>query len=486
MHHHHNHSLVILSIIISIFASYTALDLVNSLSNSRGKVKWVWLSGGSLAMGVGIWSMHFIGMLAFRIPGIDIYYDFPLLFLSVAVAILASALALFLISHRQASLKTYIMGSLVMGTAIAGMHYIGIASMRMAALIHWNMSLVVISILIAIGASFAALYMAFKLRHDLSLKGFFNRGVGGVFMGIAISGMHYTAMAAMSFTLNNETSWSDQHLLATDGLAAAIIIGTLLILGIALSGSNIDRALTKRAVMNDVLQEGIKARDQFLSIASHELKTPLTALKLQTEFILRQISQGKLNIEQAKGMLKKTTNNFNRINCLVDEMLDISRISLGKLILHKTQADLKNVVEEVVETFRPQFEHSGVHDLVLQAETVVGQFDVFRIEQVLNNLISNALKYGNTKGVEVSLRREGNYALITVRDQGIGIPEKSLPLVFNRFERINGNSTISGLGLGLYIAKEIVQEHEGDIWAESDLGKGSSFYVRLPLDNPTA
>lgn len=96
------------------------------------------------------------------------------------------------------------------------------------------------------------------------------------------------------------------------------------------------------------------------------------------------------------------------------------------------------------------------------------------------------MKYGNTKGVEVSLRREGNYALITVRDQGIGIPEKSLPLVFNRFERINGNSTISGLGLGLYIAKEIVQEHEGDIWAESDLGKGSSFYVRLPLDNPTA
>ena len=481
MHHHHNHSLVVLSILISIFASYTALDLVNSLSNSRGKVKWVWLIGGSLAMGVGIWSMHFIGMLAFRIPGIDIYYDFPLLFLSVAVAILASALALFLISHRQATLGTYTMGSLVMGAAIAGMHYIGIGSMRMAAVIHWDMPMVVISILIAIGASFAALYMAFKLRHDLTLKGFLNRGVGGVLMGIAISGMHYTAMAAMSFTLNNEISWSDQHLLATDGLAAAIIIGTLLILGIALSGSNIDRALSKRALMNEILQDGIKARDQFLSVASHELKTPLTALKLQTEFILRQISQGKLDNEQAKSMLKKTTDNFNRINRLVDEMLDISRISSGKLTIHKTEADLKQVIEEVVETFRPQFEHSGVHDLTFQGESAIGQFDVFRIEQVMNNLLSNALKYGNFKEVEVKLQCEDNHALITVRDQGLGIPQESLSLVFNRFERVSGSTTISGLGLGLYIVREIVQEHKGSIWVESELGKGSSFFVRLPL-----
>ena len=481
MHHHHNHSLVVLSILISIFASYTALDLVNSLSNSKGRVKWIWLIGGSLAMGVGIWSMHFIGMLAFRIPGIDIYYDFPLLFLSVAVAILASALALFLISHRQASLATYTMGSLVMGAAIAGMHYIGIASMRMAAVILWDYSLVVISILIAIGASFAALYMAFKLRHDLTFKGFFNRGVGGVLMGIAISGMHYTAMAAMSFTLNNEISWSEQHLLATDGLAAAIILGTLLILGIALSGSNIDRALSKRALMNEILQEGIKARDQFLSVASHELKTPLTALKLQTEFILRQISHGKLDNEQAKAMLKKTTDNFNRINRLVDEMLDISRISSGKLTIHKTQADLKQIIEEVVETFRPQFEHSGVHDLTLEAEAAIGQFDVFRIEQIMNNLLSNALKYGDAKGVEVKLQCKDNHALIVVRDQGMGIPQESLSLVFNRFERVSGSTTISGLGLGLYIVKEIVQEHNGSIWVESELGKGSSFFVRLPL-----
>ncbi len=244
--HHHELYLVVLSVIIAIFASYTALDMINSISTSKGMGKWCWLLGGSLAMGVGIWSMHFIGMLAFSLPGIEIFYDIPLLLLSILVAILASMIALYIISSRDPSALIYAVGSLVMGVAISGMHYIGIASMRMPVIIHWNYYLVVLSILIAIAASYVALFVSFKLREDVSIQGFIYRGFGGILLGFAISGMHYTAMSAMDFSLASVVLDYQNEVLATNGLASAIIIGTLLILGIALSGSNIDRALAKK------------------------------------------------------------------------------------------------------------------------------------------------------------------------------------------------------------------------------------------------
>ncbi len=175
IHHHHNSSLVYLSVVIAIFASYIALDLANSLAVSKGRTRWVWLTGGSLAMGVGIWSMHFVAMLAFNLPGLTIAYDVPLLILSIVVAILASALTLTIVSSERISLRTYVLGSFTMGAAIAGMHYIGIASMRLPAVIHWDHSYVFLSLVIAVGASFAALMIAFKLRQDVSRRGFYYR-----------------------------------------------------------------------------------------------------------------------------------------------------------------------------------------------------------------------------------------------------------------------------------------------------------------------
>lgn len=162
-HHHHNTALVILSIVIAMFASYTALDLASSISLAKGKVRWLWLGAGSLAMGIGIWSMHFIGMLAMSMPGIPIAYDVPLLILSIVVAVFASALTLFLVSRNNTTVSTYIAGSLAMGAAISGMHYIGIWSMRMPAMIVWTYSYVLASIVIAIVASYVALLLAFKL-----------------------------------------------------------------------------------------------------------------------------------------------------------------------------------------------------------------------------------------------------------------------------------------------------------------------------------
>jgi two-component system, sensor histidine kinase and response regulator len=267
LHHTHDPILVVLSVLIAIFGSYTALDLANSITLARGRVRLAWLTGGSMAMGIGIWSMHFVGMLAFRLPGIRIAYDVPLLILSVLVAMVASAIALFIVSRKNVSDLAFVLGGLLMGAAISGMHYIGIASMRMAATYQWNFLLVVASIGIAVSAAFVALLLAFRFREDLSKRGFLNRGAGGIIMGFAIAGMHYTAMVAMTFYPSHSISLQEEHLLATDGLAIAVIGTTLIILGIAITGSVIDRALSRRqAVAEQVIKILESITDGFYSI----------------------------------------------------------------------------------------------------------------------------------------------------------------------------------------------------------------------------
>lgn len=239
--------LVTLSVLIAIFASYTALDLANSVTVSRSRARPVWLCAGALAMGVGIWSMHFVGMLAFTMPGMAIAYDIALVVLAIAVAILASALALFIVSRPAVAPSATLYAGLAMGAAIAGMHYIGMWSMRIPAAIEWNPGLVGASILIAVGASFAALWLAFRYRLDGSGRARWIRIGGGVVMGLAIAGMHYTAMAAARFLPRAEGITLDaRDVLATQGLAVAVIGTTLLVLAMAIAGSTINRALGRR------------------------------------------------------------------------------------------------------------------------------------------------------------------------------------------------------------------------------------------------
>src|SRR5919199_1318070 len=165
MHSSYNAPLVALSVAIAVAASYAALDLAARVTAARGRERLAWLAGGSIALGTGIWSMHFVGMLAFRLPT-PVTYDVWLLALSVLVASVASALALFVVSLEAVGLLALIMAGLFMGPAIAGMHYIGMAAMRMPARIQFRSALVSASVAIAITASIAALWFAFRFRYD--------------------------------------------------------------------------------------------------------------------------------------------------------------------------------------------------------------------------------------------------------------------------------------------------------------------------------
>lgn len=227
--------LILLSIAVAVFSSYVALNLAYSVTQAKGFAQTVWLGCGALAMGVGIWSMHFVGMLAFEMPGMEMAYDVPLMALSVAVAIIGSAVALFVVSRPTVRTESEVLSGVAMAAAISGMHYIGMYSMRMSASIRWNVSLVVLSIVIALAASFGALWILIRLRNKPDRVLLF--ALASVLMGFAISGMHYTGMFAATFVHDDSLKIDASNLLVTSGLTIATLSTTLLVLGIALASS---------------------------------------------------------------------------------------------------------------------------------------------------------------------------------------------------------------------------------------------------------
>lgn len=249
----YNPSLVVLSILVAILASYVALNLSYSVTQAKGRAQIVWLTCGSLAMGIGIWSMHFVGMLAFEMPGMEMAYDVPLMSLSVVVAILGSALALYVISRPLVQTGSIVSGGIAMAAAISGMHYIGMYSMRMEARIQWNVYLIVASILVALGASFGALTVAIRLRNKPDRLLLLT--LASVLMGAAISGMHYTGMFAATFIHDPTATIHEANILVTSGLVVATLSTTLLILGIALYSSIGMRIMSMRQERTMVLQE---------------------------------------------------------------------------------------------------------------------------------------------------------------------------------------------------------------------------------------
>lgn len=227
----YDYRLVVLSVIIAIFASYTALELAGRVASTRSKTRLAWLWGGAVAMGTGIWSMHYTGMLAYRLP-IPVYYHVPTVILSLLAAICASFIALFIVSRKEMTGLHIVAGSLLMGAAITAMHYTGMAAMRLSAMHHWDMEFVLASIGIAVAVAAAALVLTFLFREEK--QGVFAKIVCSIVMGSAVPAMHYTGMAAVYYTAMNEPP---DMSLAVDisGLAnTAIVIITVVMLGTVL------------------------------------------------------------------------------------------------------------------------------------------------------------------------------------------------------------------------------------------------------------
>lgn len=242
-------------------------------------------------------------------------------------------------------------------------------------------------------------------------------------------------------------------------------------------------------------QEAIRLRDEFLSIASHELKTPLTSLSLQLQLVRRRAERAKQVTSQDKSatqpiitiddLLRAILNGekqSKRLAELLEQLLDTTRIRLGRLELRTEAVDLVELVREVLTRFESELSQSGVQVSLEAPQSMVGVWDRSRLDQVVNNLVSNALKYGEKRPIEITVSKTDACAALRVRDHGMGIQEREQKRIFERFERAISSNRISGLGLGLYISRQIVEAHGGNIEVQSSPGKGSTFTITLPLN----
>nr|WP_152982483.1 bifunctional diguanylate cyclase/phosphodiesterase [Stenotrophomonas humi] len=267
----YDQTLVVFSIVVAVLASYTALDMAGRLATAQGRVARWWLVGGAAAMGLGIWSMHFIGMLAFDLP-IPLGYDLAITLWSLAVSVGASAYALWLVSRPSLPGWQLLAGAVLMGLAIAAMHYLGMSALRMQPGIDYHLGWFIASIALAIAASGAALWIAFRLRneHRRTLR---MRGLASLLMGLAIVGMHYTGMAAARFPVGSVCGAVRTGGIDTQWLAVLVIVTTVATLGIALIASLFDRRMRERTgVLADSLAD---ANQKLVQAALHD---PLTQL----------------------------------------------------------------------------------------------------------------------------------------------------------------------------------------------------------------
>ncbi|NWD72831.1 hybrid sensor histidine kinase/response regulator [Pseudomonas gingeri] len=242
--------------------------------------------------------------------------------------------------------------------------------------------------------------------------------------------------------------------------------------------------LRKLQVTQEELQRAVRMRDDFMSIVSHEVRTPLNGLILETQ--LRKMHLAKDNadaftLDKMRRMVARDERQIQSLIRLIEDMLDVSRIRTGKLSIRPARLDLVQLVSKLLENFAPQVQEAESTISYSGDASLEGEWDEFRIEQVIANLLTNALRYGAKSPIEVRVYRHEDEARIEVRDRGIGISENDQARIFQQFERVSGKHAAAGLGLGLFISEQIVAAHGGRITVESTLGEGALFRVCLPL-----
>jgi signal transduction histidine kinase len=497
---HYQPWLVAVSILVGILASYTALSLAMRVRQAQRRARYVWVAGGAMAMGSGIWAMHFIGMQAFRLP-LPIGYDTTTTFVSWLLPVVASGLALWQLRYRTVRPRHLVASALLMGLAINAMHYTGMASMQMHPAITYSPWLFALSVAIAIGASALALQIGMRMqeggrsRRTLQLA-------ASVVMGGAIAGMHYTGMAAAHFAPGSVCGAAlvgvDQ-----DYLAALVTITTVALLSITLLATIFDARLEER---NQTIAASLVAaaerqklflieqqarldaenvsqmKDDFLATLSHELRTPLNAMLGWSQLLL----QGGRDDAALKRGLSTIERNARAQSELIEDMLDMSRLLAGKVRIDNVPLSPPDFINAALDTTRPAAlarQVTLVGNLDAAAGRILG--DSGRMQQVMVNLLSNAIKFSEPGGVvTVTLRTLEDASVITVQDTGAGIPAAFLPFVFDRFRQADGSSSRrhGGLGLGLAIARQLIDLQGGALSvASAGEGQGAAFTLRMPL-----
>ncbi len=475
------------SVLIAIAASYAALDLAGRVTAARGRVRLVWLSGGAIAMGIGIWAMHFMGMLAFHLP-VSVEYNWLTVLASLLVAIFASAFGLHVASRQKMGWREALTGSVIMGAGIAGLHYIAMAAVRLPAITRYSPLLVACSILLAILFSLIALLMAFDLREETRWSVPRRLGSATV-MGVAVSAMHYTGMAAASFIPASPADLSHAVTispLANNGIATV----TLIVLVAAITTSSVDRRarteVERRA--DEALQEAqaklarvtrVHAMGELAAAIAHEVRQPLTAIVTNGNFCLRELAGGGRNLEEVREAIAEIVNDGTRASTVISRI----RTMLVKGAPERAELDIDEVIQEVTDLIRGELARNRISLLTDLTADLRVRGDRVQLQQVLINLIMNAVEAmrtstGRTRELLIRSAKNPDGVLVQVQDSGPGMEPEVADRIFEPFF----TTKAEGIGMGLSISRSIVESHGGRLWAVAE-PNGALFEFTVPAQD---
>lgn len=498
----HDLRLVGLAVVLSLFASATAMTMIARGRTAQGRQREFWLIVGGVVAGCGIWGLHFVAMLAYR-AGVPVSYDVSETIASALIAALLCGLGFRVALSRFGAIA----GGCVVGVAVCAMHYVGMAAMRMPARMVMDEGYVLASVVIGVSLSAVSLWVALR-RADLR-----SYALGAGFLAIATAGMHFTAMSAMRLTPVAHMRLSGA-VLDPNMLAIAVASSVVLVMVLGLGGALVDYHLARRAQSeaerlrahvtelertqeelhqrSDELQEALSAaaaasdaKSQFLAAMSHELRTPLNAILGFSEILSTELF-GPLGDARYREYVQNIGTSGAHLLKLINDILDLSRLDIGRIALKDEEFRLDELIAGEMRLLEGQARDSGI-ELVARIEDgkTVLRIDALRIRQVMTHVLGNAIKFTAAGGrIEIRVWRAADGVTIAVSDTGIGIAADDIPKAFEPFRQLDGRLSrqFEGAGLGLPLARRLVEMHGGRLMLVSAPNVGTTATIHLPAE----
>ncbi len=484
--------IVALSILISMLGAYAALELAERITVAQGQAWLWWVIGGATASGLGTWSMHYTGMLAFSLP-VPVLYHWPTVLLSFLPAVVSAAVALFLVNSWKIRSRRALVGSMFIGGGIAALHYTAMAAMRFEGMCRYSPPLVTVSVLLGMLFSLMALQLRFLFPDEATAPKL--RKAGSVLLlGAANPVLHYVGMAATTF-LRSSQAPDFSHAVSISLVAAeAITIVPIMVLAVALVTSVVDRLREQSALLERALDAALEAsrlKSAFIANTSHEIRTPLNIITGYTELIAEYLAER--NDESVKDYVKGIQRACARLLRTIGNILDISKIETDAFSLVPVRLEIGLLLERLLADFRLIAERKGIAlTCTIDAPGASVVFDEYCLTQALTNLLDNAIKFTERGAITCRLYRATDGTLcLEIRDTGIGISEEYLPQLFEPFSQEHSGTVrqFQGSGLGLALTRKYLELNGAKVSVQTEKDRGTTFTIHFSrqseADNPS-